>query len=342
MSRPERPRAVIFGCAGPALSPEERRFFSDADPLGFILFARNCRDPDQLAGLVTALRASVERSDAPVLIDQEGGRVARLGPPHWRAAPAAGRFAALWRTDPDAARTAARANARLMAAELAAVGITVDCAPVLDVPVAGADPIIGDRAHGDAAEPVAALGRAVCEGLRDGGVLPVIKHIPGHGRARGDSHKVLPVIDTPHAELARTDFVPFRALADQPIGMTAHVVYRALDPDRPATISAKVIGGVIRGEIGFDGFLLSDDVTMPALAGPMSARAQDSIAAGCDAVLHCNGAMDEMREVAAATPPLGDEAMRRWARAKSCLNPPAGCDLAALAAHLYRLLGAQA
>jgi beta-N-acetylhexosaminidase len=342
LSHPERPRAVIFGCAGPTLAPKERRFFAEVDPLGFILFTRNCRDPDQLASLVAALRDAVERADAPVLIDQEGGRVARLGPPHWRSAPAAARFAALWRGDPAAACEAARANARLMAAELAAAGITVDCAPVLDIPVAGADPIIGDRALGDAPKPIAALGRAVCDGLRAGGVLPVIKHIPGHGRAGADSHKALPVVDTPRAELARTDFAPFRALSDQPIGMTAHVVYRDIDPDRPATTSAQVIGGVIRAEIGFDGFLLSDDVAMGALSGPQGARARDSIEAGCDAVLHCTGVMTEMEEVAAATPPMGDDAARRWGRAMGCLTPPAPCDTAALAARLDALLAGAA
>ncbi len=341
MSRPDRPRAVIFGCAGPALSAEERRFFAGADPLGFILFGRNCRDPSQLAALVAGLRDAVERADAPVLIDQEGGRVARLGPPHWRRAPPAAVFAALWRTDPDAACEAARANARLMAGELAAAGITVDCAPVLDIPVPGADPVIGDRAHGDAPEPVVALGRAVCDGLRDGGVLPVIKHIPGHGRAASDSHKSLPVVATPRDELARTDFAPFRALADQPVGMTAHVIYSAIDPSRPATTSPTVVGDLIRREIGFDGFLLSDDLAMGALSGPMGARARDSLAAGCDAALHCTGAMAEMTEIAASVPPLGEDAARRWARAKSCLLPAAPCDAAALAARLAALLGAK-
>ncbi len=338
MSRPERPRAVVFGCAGPALAPEERRFFAESDPLGFILFARNCVDPDQLARLVAALREAVGRADAPVLIDQEGGRVARLGPPHWRKSPAAARFAALWRADREAAREATRANARLMAAELAAAGITVDCAPVLDIPVAGADPIIGDRAFGDAPEPVAVLGRAVCEGLRDGGVLPVIKHIPGHGRARADSHKSLPVVETPRAEMASTDFAPFRALADQPFGMTAHVVYRDIDPDRPATLSARAIGETIRGEIGFDGFLLSDDVSMGALSGPLGDRTRGALAAGCDAVLHCTGVMAEMVQVSAAAAPLGDAAGARWLRAKACLAPPMPCDPAALAARCDALL----
>jgi beta-N-acetylhexosaminidase len=309
------PKAAVVGCAGPTLTDDERRLFREADPLGFILFARNCVDPAQLRALVTELRATVERDDMLVLIDQEGGRVARLGPPHWRKAPPASEFAVMYRTDKRAAIAAARLSARLMADELAAAGINVDCAPVLDVPVGGADPIIGDRAFGDEPEPVAVLGRAVWDGLRDRGVLPVIKHIPGHGRARADSHKTLPVVETARGELSRTDFVPFRALADAPCAMTAHVVYADIDAAAPATLSRTVIGEVIRGEIGFDGLLFSDDIAMGALSGPLGVRARDCLAAGCDIALHCSGLIEETRAVLEATPPLTNNSSARLARA---------------------------
>jgi beta-N-acetylhexosaminidase len=309
------PKAAVVGCAGPKLSDDERRLFQHSDPLGFILFARNCIDPAQLRALVSELRATVERDDALVLIDQEGGRVARLGPPHWRKAPPASEFAVMYRTDKRAAIAAARLSARLMADELAAAGINVDCAPVLDIPVAGADPIIGDRALGDEPESISVLGRCVWDGLRDRGVLPVIKHIPGHGRARADSHKTLPVVETPHSELSRADFVPFRALADAPCAMTAHVVYSDIDASAPATLSARVIAEVIRGEIGFDGLLFSDDIAMGALSGPLGARARDCLVAGCDVALHCSGVIDETRAVLDAAPRLSDHAKERLERA---------------------------
>ena len=309
------PKAAVVGCAGPALTDDERRLFREADPLGFILFARNCADPAQLRALVNELRATVERDDAPILIDQEGGRVARLGPPHWRKAPPASEFAVMYRTDKRAAIAAARLNARMIATELAAAGINVDCAPVLDIPVGDADPIIGDRAFGNEPEPVAVLGRAVWDGLRERGVLPVIKHIPGHGRARTDSHKALPVVETVRSELSRSDFVPFRGLADAPCAMTAHVVYSDIDASAPATLSRKVIAEVIRGEIGFDGLLFSDDIAMGALSGPLAARARDCLVAGCDVALHCSGVIDEGRAVLEATPPLTDRAHGRLERA---------------------------
>jgi beta-N-acetylhexosaminidase len=309
------PRAAVVGCAGPTLTEDERRLFRDSDPLGFILFARNCVDPTQLRALVNELRATVERDDALVLIDQEGGRVARLGPPHWRKAPPASEFAVMYRTDKRAAVAAARLNARLMADELAAAGINVDCAPVLDIPVGGADPIIGDRAYGDTPEPVAVLGRAVWDGLRDRGILPVIKHIPGHGRAQADSHKALPVVETTRGELSRTDFVPFRGLADAPCAMTAHVVYADIDAGAPATLSRKVIAEVIRGEIGFDGLLFSDDIAMGALSGPLADRARECLAAGCDVALHCSGVIDETRAVLDGVDPLPETARARLGRA---------------------------
>lgn len=303
------PRAAIFGCAGAALAPEERAFFASVDPLGFILFQRNCIDPAQLRRLVAELRASVGRPDAPVLIDQEGGRVARLRPPHWRSYPSAARIAALGAEAPAAARTVAR----LIADDLSALGITVDCLPVLDIPVPGADSVIGDRAYGTEAETVALIGHAACEGLLAGGVLPVLKHIPGHGRGTVDSHLACPLVSTAIHELEVTDFAPFRALNGMPWAMTAHIVYDAVDPAQPATLSAKVIAEVIRGEIGFDGVLVSDDLSMQALGGNLGERAARALEAGCDIVLHCNGRLDEMREVAAAAAPLRDAAVRRVA-----------------------------
>jgi beta-N-acetylhexosaminidase len=302
------PLAAILGLAGPVLSVEERAFFRDADPLGFILFARNCEAPEQVRRLVDALRGSVGRGDAPVLIDQEGGRVARLKPPHWPAYPAAGAIASLGGAT---AREAARLGARLIADDLARLGITVDCMPVLDLPASGADPIIGDRAYGTAPAEIAALGAAVCDGLLAGGVLPVVKHIPGHGRAMVDSHLALPRVDAPLAELEAQDFAPFRALAAMPWAMTAHVLYAALDPDYPATVSARLVTEVIRANIGFDGVLLSDDLSMAALPGSVGERAGRALAAGCDLVLHCNGDRAEMSEVARSSAPLSPAALRR-------------------------------
>lgn len=308
------PRAVIFGCAGPALSTDERAFFHDSDPLGFILFARNVETPDQVLRLVDALRASVGRDDAPVLIDQEGGRVQRLKPPHWRLAPPASVFGELYATDPAAAMMASRLNGRLLAADLAPLGIDVDCAPVLDLPVPGSHGVIGNRAFAGTVQAVVALGRAQADGLLAGGIIPVMKHLPGHGRARADSHHELPVVDTTRAELERTDFAPFQALADLPWAMTAHVLYRALSSNQPATTSARVIDDVIRRHIGFDGVLVSDDLSMKALGGTHGERARQSLEAGCDVVLHCNGDLQEMREIAAFVGPLSPRSAARVAR----------------------------
>jgi beta-N-acetylhexosaminidase len=331
------PRAMILGCAGAVLGSDERDFFRAADPLGFILFQRNCVDPDQLRRLVKALRASVGRADAPVLIDQEGGRVARLRPPHWRAYPSAARIAALG----DDAPAAARDVTRLIADDLARLGITIDCLPVLDLPVPGADAIIGDRAYGTAPERVAALGRAACEGLLAGGVLPVIKHIPGHGRATVDSHLACPVVATPRDELAARDFAPFRALDDMDWAMTAHIVYSAIDAARPATLSPVIIAEVIRGEIGFAGVLISDDLSMEALGGGLGERAAGALASGCDLVLHCNGRLDEMRAVAAAVGTLNPDAAARVAAGEARRRASAApFDRAALEAHLMSWFGA--
>ena len=289
----------------------ERRLFAEADPLGFILFARNCESPAQLGSLVEALRDAVGRSDAPVLIDQEGGRVARLGPPHWRKPPAAAAFGALAGRGLASARRAVWLNARLIAAELSALGVTVDCAPVVDLALSETHAVIGDRAFSGDPAVVAELGRAFCEGLLAGGVLPVIKHIPGHGRARADSHLELPEVSATRETLRATDWLPFKALADQPWAMTAHLRYSALDARAPATISAKLIGEVIRREIGFDGVLISDDVGMQALEGDLAERGKAALAAGCDLILHCSGVLAEMDRLMAAVPPLTDAAAAR-------------------------------
>jgi beta-N-acetylhexosaminidase len=306
------PRAILFGCAGETLSAAEQAFFAEADPLGFILFQRNCREPGQVRALVEEFRGCVGRADAPVLIDQEGGRVARLKLPHWRRYPAAVRLAAL----PDA-EAAVRLGARLIADDLAALGVTVDCLPVLDLPVDGANNVIGDRAYGSNPGFVARLGRAACEGLLEGGVLPVMKHVPGHGRARVDSHQALPVVDADPELLAETDFAPFHALREVPWAMTAHIVYPAIDKDRPATMSPVVIDAVIRGAIGFSGVLVSDDVNMGALAGTIGERVAGALSAGCDLVLHCSGRLDEMREAATAAVPVSPAAAERIARGET-------------------------
>jgi beta-N-acetylhexosaminidase len=327
--------AAIFGLAGPELPPQEAAFFREADPWGFILFARNVADPAQLSRLTARLRETVGR-DAPVLVDQEGGRVQRLGPPHWRP----------WRDvlnlfdsrDEDHALEAVRLRYRIIADELRAVGIDVNCAPVLDVPAPGGHEIIGARALGRTAEEVARRGRAVCDALLGGGVLPVIKHLPGHGRAPADSHLSLPRVDAPRAELQRIDFGPFRALADQALGMTAHIVYDALDPDRCATLSPVVINAISR-EIGFDGLLMTDDLSMRALSGPMAERAREALTAGCDIVLHCNGDMAEMQAVASAVPRLSGRSAERAARAEAARCAPHRVDIAAAEARYRELTG---
>ena len=333
--------AVIFGCEGLSLTDWEREFFVDSNPLGFILFARNCESPEQIRALAAELRESIGRGSAPVLIDQEGGRVARLKPPRWRAVPAAGRFGLLAGRDRELAEQAVHLNARLIAAELLELGITVNCAPVLDLPTPGANDAIGDRAFGADPERVAALGQAFCDGLLAGGVLPVIKHIPGHGRARVDSHHELPVVETPRAELELSDFRPFVALAGAPWAMTGHLVYTAIDPDNPATMSHAVIAEVIRGAIGFDGVLVTDDLSMAALSGDYADRASKSLAAGCDVVLHCNGKTEEMTATMGGVGALSAEATRRLTAAAARPSAPEEVDAVALAARLERLLDAR-
>jgi beta-N-acetylhexosaminidase len=302
-------RALVVGCAGVELTAEERVFFKEAQPFGFILFRRNIGTPDEVRALTTSLREIVGR-DAPVLIDQEGGRVQRLGPPHWPAYPA-GRSYGRAAPHAETAAELVRTGARLIAGDLRSVGINVDCMPVLDVPVAGAHDIIGDRAYGHDPDTVASLGRAAADGLLDGGVLPVMKHVPGHGRAAADSHEALPRVGASLEALRAQDFAPFRALADLPIAMTAHVVFEAIDAESPATTSPTVISKIVRGEIGFDGLLLTDDLSMKALSGGFRARAEAAFRAGCDIALHCNGRLDEARPVAEAAPLLAGASQRR-------------------------------
>jgi beta-N-acetylhexosaminidase len=302
-------RAFITGCSGLTMTVDELAFFRDADPWGLILFRRNIEHPDQVRALTDAFRAAVGRDDAPVLVDQEGGRVQRLGPPHWRTYPAGRHYGEI--VDPVLRREITRLGARLIAHDLRQVGITCDCVPVLDVPQPGAHDIIGDRAYALDPATVAVLGRAAAEGLLAGGVLPVIKHIPGHGRAFADSHEALPVVEASLEELRASDFVPFKALTDMPMAMTAHVVYSAIDASAPVTTSRQAMDRVIRGEIGYDGLVMSDDLSMKALSGSMASRTEAAFAAGCDMALHCNGHFDEMQAVAAYAPRLEGDALRR-------------------------------
>jgi beta-N-acetylhexosaminidase len=331
-------RAFITGVSGPELTGAEREFIRSERPWGFILFKRNIETPAQVILLVRELREAIGNPDAPVLIDQEGGRVQRLGPPHWPLYPSGAVFGALYDVDRSLGLTAARLSARLMAADLIELGVTVDCLPLADVPVAGADAVIGNRAYGTEPGKVAAIARAVTDGLEQGGVLPVLKHIPGHGRATADTHFRLPEVDTSKIELERTDFAAFQPLADLPMAMTAHVVFSALDPAQPATTSATIIQQVIRGVIGFQGLLMSDDVSMNALAGSIAERTRAIFTAGCDMVLHCNGKLGEMREVAAETPELSGMALERAKRALASRRAPQAFDRLAARAELEALV----
>lgn len=318
-------RAFISGCEATRLTAWERDFFRDARPCGFILFRRNCEDADQIRALIGDYREVVGDSSALVFIDQEGGRVQRLVPPISPRYPSARRIAALHGTDPRKGMEAARAGARLIARDLAALGISVNCAPVLDVRVPGAHDIIGDRAYGSTVAEIAALGRAVAEGYLEGGILPVIKHIPGHGRAEVDSHAALPVIKATRAELSGTDFVPFRALNDMPLGMTAHILIPDID-DAPASASPRIIREIIRGEIGFDGLLMCDDLGMGALSGTMTERTWAVLNAGCDVALHCSGDREQMMAVASVAPELTGEPARRFAAACARMTAPQPFD----------------
>jgi beta-N-acetylhexosaminidase len=335
------PRAAIFGCAGLDLTADERAFFRDADPLGFILFARNVEAPERTRRLVEALRSSVARAEAPVLIDQEGGRVARLRPPHWRKAPPARLLGELYARDPERGLEATRLNARLLASDVASIGCDVDCLPVLDIACPETHAAIGDRAFADRPEPVAALGRAAAEGLLAEGVMPVIKHMPGHGRATVDSHAALPRVVADRATLERTDFLPFRLLADLPWGMTGHLLLEAVDPTAAVTVSARAVAEIVRGHIGFDGLLLTDDLSMQALGGSLGERAARALAAGCDVALHCNGQMDEMTDIAGRTGPMSEAAGRRFDAGRSVLartSAPLGKAGLAEAARRFAML----
>lgn len=330
----EHPGAAIFGCAGTRLSAEEAYFFRQTNPLGFILFARNCETPDQVRALVSELRECVGRDDAPVLIDQEGGRVQRLTAPHWKKRPPQRLFARMAEHDLTEAREAASMNARLIAEDLRALGINVNCLPLLDVSVAGAHDIIGDRSFGTDPEIVADLGEAVMAGLMAGGVAPVIKHLPGHGRASADSHLELPRVDTDLETLRDTDFLPFRRLNVAPWAMTAHIVFTDIDADLPATLSHTLIQTIIRGEIGFQRFLVSDDVNMKALKGSAAESTVAALDAGCDAVLHCNGELEEMIGVADVLPKLTDMAWQRFQSARDMMPGVEEIDVAEYEAHL--------
>lgn len=329
-------KAFITGLAGTRLTEGERAFLSANRPAGVILFARNIADPDQVRRLTADCREAVGR-EILVLVDQEGGRVQRLRPPHWRALPAAARYRSSATALADAV-SEARAVSRLIAQDLRAIGITCNCTPVLDVPVEGAHDIIGDRALGNDVATIIAIGRAIAEGHMAGGVVPVIKHIPGHGRATADSHLELPSVDVSQTLLEASDFAPFKALADMPAAMTAHVVFTEIDAARPASTSKRVTAEIIRGHIGFDGLLMSDDLSMKALAGPMRERAESVIAAGSDLALHCNGDAAEMTEVAAAVPELEGAALRRFERAIRVTQAVEPFDVAAAEACLSRIL----
>src|ERR1700682_6170984 len=331
-------RAFITGVSGPELTGAEHEFIRSERPWGFILFKRNIETPAQVILLVRELREAIGNRDAPVLIDQEGGRVQRLGPPHWPVYPPGAAFGALYDIDRGLGLSAARLSARLIAAGLTDLGVNVDCLPLADVPAPGADAVIGNRAYGTEPAKVAAIARAVTRGLEQGGILPVLKHIPGHGRATADTHFRLPQVDTSQAELERTDFAAFQPLADLPMAMTAHVVFSALDPAHPATTSATIIEQVIRGVIGFQGLLMSDDVSMNALAGSIAERTRAIFVAGCVMVLHCNGKLGEMREVAAATPELSGKALERAKAALASRGAPQPFDRLAGRAELDALV----
>ena len=321
------PLAAIFGMAGSVLTEEERAFFQRVRPLGYILFARNIENPEQVADLTQQLRSLTPTDDPLILIDQEGGRVQRLIPPHWRFAPSMAEFGELFVRNPERGAKALKTNMTLIGRELCALGIDVDCAPVMDVPVPGAHDVIGDRAFSTDPAVVAAMAPYACDGLREAGVVPVIKHLPGHGRATSDSHKELPVVAESLEALKSSDFAPFKTLCAAQgqgvcFGMTAHVVYKSIDSEHPATTSKTIIGDIIRGEIGFEGLLMSDDLGMKALTGPFDERAAASLEAGCDVVLHCDGTLVDMEAVAQGARPLGTKAMKSLADASSVRLKP--------------------
>jgi beta-N-acetylhexosaminidase len=332
-------KAFITGLAGTELNDAERDFIRAERPWGFILFRRNIDTPAQVAALTNEIRKVLGQADVPILVDQEGGRVQRFRPPNWPLYPAGAAFGQLYDIAPALGLKAARLSARLIADDLTRVGVTVDCLPLADVPVVGADDVIGDRAYGNEPNKVAAIARAVTEGLEQGGILPILKHIPGHGRATADSHLALPVVDTPQNELKSIDFAAFKPLADLPMAMTAHVVFSAYDAAQPATTSATMIERVIRGLIGFQGLLMSDDVGMNALAGSIAERTEALLTAGCDMVLACSGEPEEMHQVARETPELSGKPLARANAALASRQPPKPFDRDAARAELDGLIG---
>jgi beta-N-acetylhexosaminidase len=318
------PLAVVFAVSGTELTPEERAFLRDVNPLGFILFGRNCRDPAEIRKLTFDLRECVGREDAPILIDQEGGTVMRLRPPTWVGGPSAETLGTLFLREPKRAMKAAYALGGLFGAELRDLGIDVDCAPVADLGLPETTGAIGSRAYSHKPDVIVALARKMSDGLMQEGCLPVVKHMPGHGRGQVDSHWGLPRVETDKETLRGSDFATFRSLNDLPIAMSAHIIFDAIDPNAPATVSQKVVNEVIRGDIGFDGFLISDDIAMSALEGNPAERAQNVLNAGCDAVLHCTGELSEMVDVAKVTKALTDKAQTRWGKALAMRPHPAG------------------
>ncbi len=325
------PNAVVYGLSGSRLTADERAFFRDANPLGFILFARNCTDASGIRALTAELRDVVDRDDAPVMIDQEGGRVMRLRPPHWPFAPAAREITDLYDREPELGVSVAEDVGRMFGAMLGDLGIDVDCAPVLDLGLPETTDAIGNRAYAADPQTVALLGGAMARGLMREGCLPVIKHLPGHGRGAVDSHKELPSVRADLATLREQDFAAFRLLNHLPLGMSAHVVYAAVDTERPGTVSPVVVETLIRGEIGFEGFLFTDDITMEALDGTAAIRAAAALDAGCDAVLHCSGVLSEMIELSGAVTSLSQSSESRWTRARAARQKPEGADIEALA-----------
>ncbi len=321
---------MILGASGSVLTADEAALYRNERPWGFILFARNIQDPSQIADLVAAMRDTVGRPDAPVLIDQEGGRVQRIRPPIAEKYPSAAELGALYRQDRNMGLRASWLMSRLHAFDLMRFGINVDCLPILDVPVEGASNVIGDRAYGFDPATVADMGRVAAAGLKAGGMLPVMKHVPGHGRGMADSHHDLPVVTASRAELEAHDFVPFRALKDELMAMSAHIVFSAIDPDEPATTSPKLIENVIRGYIGFDGLLMSDDTSMNALKGTIGERARRIAGGGCDIILHCNGVMEEMKAVVEEAKLLSGDALRRARAVEAGFAPADGADETAL------------
>lgn len=306
-----KPRACILGVDGTELSNWEKGFFREADPYGFILFARNVENPEQVRALTDQLRDIVGKTNVPILVDQEGGRVMRLKPPHWRKIPAAGVFGELADSAPEDSREAAYINARLMAADLRDVGFNTTCAPVLDLRFPGMSDVVGDRSYGADVSRVVILASAVAAGLLDGGIAPIIKHIPGHGRASVDSHEDLPIVSASRAELSELDFAPFRQMKDVLAAMSAHLLFTDIDDQRPGTVSKTVIDDVIRDDIGFNNLLISDDLSMEALGGSIASRTHACLTAGCDVALHCNGKRTEMEEVVSMTPLLSGPALER-------------------------------